>query len=69
MSVIQQLTGEITALEAERDQLYTRFAEIEVALKRKRLLLQAYNAVSTDPELYAKWVATVQETPAPTVPQ
>ena len=67
MSVIQQLRREIEELENERDQIYSRFAEIETALKRKNLLLTAYAAVSSDPELYAKWLISVSETPAPAV--
>ena len=65
MSAIDNLKQEIEDLENQRDVLYTQFQQIDNDLKRKKLLLSAFNVVSSDTELYNKWLDVALATPPP----
>ena len=63
---IEKLIKDIETLEVERDTIYKRFDEIRTLLDNYKTLLAAFKLVSTDPDLYDKWVATVNATEKPT---
>jgi hypothetical protein len=65
MSIIVTLKSEIKDLEKAAEDLDKQRASIGEQLLRKRKLLTAFDLVSTEPELYDKWIQTVQETPRP----
>lgn len=65
MSIIETLRQEISDLEKSAEDLDKQRASIGEQLLRKRKLLIAFDLVSTEPELYDKWLQTVQETPRP----
>lgn len=69
MSIIETLRQEISDLEKSAEDLDKQRASIGEQLLRKRKLLIAFDLVSSDPELYDKWLATVQETPRPELPK
>ena len=68
-SPIEKLVTDIETLETERDTIYKRFEEIRVQLENYKTLLVAFKLVSTDPDLYDKWVATVNATEKPKLPE
>jgi len=65
MSAIDTLKKEISDLESQRDSMYEQFRQIEEQLKKKNLLLTAFNVVSSDPLIYDKWLETALDTPRP----
>lgn len=65
MSAIDNLKKEISDLESQRDSMYEQFRQIEEQLKKKNLLLTAFNVVSSDPLIYDKWLETALDTPRP----
>lgn len=64
-SIIETLRQEISDLEKSAGELDKQRASIGEQLLRKRKLLIAFDLVSTEPELYDKWLQTVKETPRP----
>lgn len=68
MSAIDNLKKEINDLETQRESMYEQFRDIEEQLKRKKLLLNAFGLVSSDLELYNKWLDTALVTPPPPKP-
>ena len=62
---IIKLTTDIADLEKERDDMYVRFSEIKTLLENYKTLLNAFQLVSSDPDLYDRWVATAENTPRP----
>ena len=64
-SIIETLRQEISDLEKSAEELDRQRASVGEQLLRKRKLLVAFDIVSTEPELYDKWLQTVQETPRP----
>ena len=64
-SPIEQLQIDIAALETENNQLYKRMTEVRTSLANYKTLLQAFILVSSDPDLYDRWVATVKATTRP----
>lgn len=69
MSAIDNLKQEISDLENKREELYVNFRDIEEQLKRKKLLLNAFGLVSSDLDLYHKWLDTALATPPPPTPE
>lgn len=67
-SPIEKLVKDIETLETERDTIYKRFDEIRLLLDNYKTILAAFNLVSTDPDLYDKWVITVNSTEKPKPP-
>lgn len=69
MSIIETLRQEISDLEKSAEELDKQRVSTGEQLLRKRKLLIAFDLVSTEPELYDKWLQTVQETPRPEEPK
>lgn len=65
MSVIEGLKTLISQYEKQRDTIYLQLVDLNKELEKRKVLLAAFDVVSTDPVLYDQWVQSVQETQRP----
>ena len=56
---------QIEALLITREEIYLQLADIETQLKVKRLMVNAFDVVSTNLEMYDAWKEQVAVTPPP----
>ena len=70
-SPIDTIIDEIKILKKEREELYERFAEIEINLKAKQVIMDAFLLVSKNASLYDAWKSQVilTERPSEIVPE
>ena len=67
-SPIDTINAEINTLKDEQEKLYQRFAEIDMLLKSKQVIVDAFTLVSQSPTLYDAWKSQVILTKRPDEP-